>query len=152
MTQFTQVIVGFPGVGKSVLSENAQTLNVSDSDSSLFSWIEPGVRHPEFPDNYIAHIKEMMKTKDYVFVSSHNVVREALNKEQIPYTIVYPDKSLKEEYLERYRNRGSFKAFINLMEYNFEGFIDELEAETYPVLHKLGSNEYLGDLLSSPTK
>lgn len=55
-----------------------------DSDSSNFSWVkdENGnntkERNPEFPKNYIEHIKSNIGKVDVIFVSSHKVVREAL--------------------------------------------------------------------------
>ena len=48
----TKIIAGFPGIGKSYVF-NQRKYKCLDSDSSLFSWIEKGVRHPDFPNNYI---------------------------------------------------------------------------------------------------
>lgn len=50
---------GFPGVGKSHVATTQG--RVSDSDTSHFSWApgEERVRHPEWPHNYIAHIKAL---------------------------------------------------------------------------------------------
>ena len=53
----TRVISGFPGIGKSYLFNNGKNILIIDSDSSNFSWLEPGVRNPEFPHNYMKHIK-----------------------------------------------------------------------------------------------
>ena len=51
-----------------------------DSDSSLFSWIEKGVRHPDFPDNYIKHIKETSGVKDIEVLSYENPDGDSLTK------------------------------------------------------------------------
>mgnify|MGYP000294488544 CR=1 FL=1 len=51
----TRIISAFPATGKSFYFKHTG-LEVLDSDSSLFSWSEPEVRNPEFPQNYINHI------------------------------------------------------------------------------------------------
>lgn len=142
----TKVVAGFPGVGKSVLFKNSN-LNVLDSDSSKFSWIEPGVRHPDFPQNYINHIKVNIGVADIILVSSHDVVRKALAESGIEYYLVYPDISLKEEYLDRYRQRGNDEKFIALLKSKWEEFILSIEEKTFPTLLKLSSNQYLSDVI-----
>jgi hypothetical protein len=143
----TKVIAGFPGIGKSVLFRENNGLTVLDSDSSLFSWIEEGVRHPDFPNNYMEHIKENIGKADIILVSSHDVVRKALEENEIEYTLVYPSVELKEEYIERYKRRGNNEGFINFISNNWENFIEDIERETFPDLIRLGSNEFLSDVL-----
>lgn len=143
----TKIISGFPGVGKSTMFKYETSLLVSDSDSSKFSWIEPSVRHPDFPSNYIEHIKSKIGKVDFILVSSHDIVREALNNEGIEYTIVYPSKDIKDEYIQRYIKRGNNEAFVNLLQANYEKFIEGIENETKPKLVSLNSGEYLLDVL-----
>ena len=59
------------------------------------------VRDPDFPNNYIKHIKENIGKYDYIFVSSHRSVREALDCEGIDYTIVYPSYECMAEWVGR---------------------------------------------------
>jgi hypothetical protein len=59
------------------------------------------VRHPDFPNNYIKHIKDNLDKYDCIFVSSHESVREALEKEGIDFTIVYPKSCCKAEWVGR---------------------------------------------------
>lgn len=143
----TKVISGFPGVGKSTLTKNATDKVMLDSDSSQYSWLEPGVRHPDFPNNYMERIKENIGKVDYIFVSSHDVVREALAANLIPYTIVYPGKELKQEYIQRYIDRGNNEGFVSLLEEKYEEFIESIEKEAYPHLVPLKSGEYLEDVM-----
>ncbi|WP_220456036.1 hypothetical protein [Priestia aryabhattai] len=142
----TKIISGFPAIGKSFLFENNH-LKVLDSDSSLFSWIEKGVRHPDFPSNYMDHIKENIGKADFILVSSHDVVRKALEDNDIHYTLVYPDISLKEEYIERYKSRGNDEKFISFIESNWNKFIDDIEDEVFPAKFKLESGEFLSDVI-----
>lgn len=64
--------------------------------------------------NYIEHIKHLIKddTLDYISVSSNDSVRAALVQEGIPFTLVYPSITLKEEYIQRYKDRGYPDTFI----------------------------------------
>jgi hypothetical protein len=149
----TKIISAFPACGKSYIYENKQDCfrGILDSDSSEFSWIknENGnnttERNPDFPNNYIQHIKDNLGKVEIIFVSSHDVVRKALEENNIDYTLVYPDKSLKNEWLRRFKDRGNNEKFISFIESNFDTFIDEMELETFPDKVKLPYNyhEYL---------
>lgn len=144
-----KVIAGFPGVGKSFIFNNKSKYVVLDSDSSKYSWISEGVRNPDFPNNYIKHIEESISKADYIFVSSHDVVREALKDNHISYTIVYPSIELKDEYLQRYKDRGNNEKFISFIESNWNSFIQDIEKEWFPKKIKLKSNQYLFDVLEN---
>lgn len=137
----TKVISGFPGVGKSTLFNNG--LNCTDSDSSKFD-------KEDFPRNYVAHIKALIahNEHDYIFVSSHESVRNALVKEDIEFTLVYPNITLMDEYLERYKKRGSPKAFVDLMKSNWTHFIVSCATQAGCERIVLKQGEYLADVIS----
>lgn len=59
------------------------------------------LRNPEFPENYIRHIKEKIGTCEYLFVSSHEEIRSALKAAGIPFTLVYPEKYCLTEWVGR---------------------------------------------------
>ena len=94
----TKVYSAFPGVGKTTYFNNTNK-NVLDSDSSKFD-------KSNFPSNYIQHIEKNIEdpSVDRILVSSHKDVREALVERGIPFVLVYPDRSLKSEYIQRYKN------------------------------------------------
>lgn len=150
----TSIISAFPGTGKSYFynqcKEIRKDLIILDSDSSDFSWIkdENGnnttTRNPEFPDNYINHIKENIGKADLIFVSSHDIVRQALRDNNIKYMVVYPNIKCKDEYLERYRNRGNTEEFINMMDKNWDKFIDGMANDNGAYFkYSLVSNDYI---------
>lgn len=144
----TKIISGFPAVGKSYITYQFNgNLVILDSDSSLFSWIKEGVRHPEFPNNYMEHIKRNIGKADFIFVSSHDVVRQALKENNLDYYLVYPSIELKNEYIQRYQNRGNNEEFIKFIESNWDDFINNIEKETFPKLIKLESGQYLKDIV-----
>lgn len=120
-----------------------------DSDSSKFSWVdgEEKKRNPDFPKNYIEHILKNIDTADIILVSTHDEVRKELEDNDIKYTLVYPDISLKDEYVERYKERGNDTSFINFIESNWNDMIAILEKESYPTHIKLKSGEFLSDVI-----
>ena len=137
----SKVISGFPGIGKSYYTKNNSSLLVSDSDSSKFD-------KSNFPNNYIDHIKELIsKDYDLIFASSHKDVRESLVREGIEYTLVYPKRELKEEYLTRYKCRGNCDSFVKLLSDNWDNWITELEQQKGCTHLVLDSNTYLKDVL-----
>lgn len=108
----TKIYSIFPACGKTWLYEHQEDydLKILDSDSSEFSWIRcydpygrPITKHrnPDFPRNYIEHIKENIGKYDCIFVSSHASVRDALDEEGIDFTIVYPEFDCKAEWVGR---------------------------------------------------
>lgn len=141
----TTIISGFPGIGKSYLFKNNKYLKIADSDSSKFSWLEEGVRNPDFPQNYIEHIKDCIGKYNIVLVSSHDIVRKALQDNGIEYAIYYPSIYSKEEYLNRYKERGSSEGFISIISKNWTEWIEEIEKETFPLKVKMDSGEYLSN-------
>lgn len=118
-----------------------------DSDSSLFD-------KNDFPDNYIDHIKRHI---DYycvgngdltMFISSHDTVRKALKENNLDYVLVYPDRSLKDEWIERYKKRGSPQSFIDLLTNKWDDFIDSCENDSGCKEHVvLQSGQGLSDVI-----
>lgn len=138
----TLLISAFPGCGKSTFKNNFERgdydeLNINkpvlDSDSSNFSWITINgikTRNPNFPKVYIDHIMANIGKSSIIFISSHDTVRDALNQNNIEYYLVYPNKKLKDEWIERLRKRGSGEAFCSLIYNNWDNFIDGIENES----------------------
>ena len=148
----TTVISAFPGTGKSHLFRKAEGHRtwVMDSDSSLFSWLSPGVRNPEFPQNYIQHIQEHIGRADWILVSSHREVRDALKAAGIQYVSVYPSVSCKAEYLQRFVDRGSPEQFIHLLTNNWGLWLNDMFSDTWGPEHEhmvLNQGQYLSDVV-----
>lgn len=152
----TRIVSAFPACGKSYIYDNQTKLGlkVSDSDSSQFSWVETDsgkVRNPDFPRNYIEHIKSLIGKVDYVFVSSHNEVKLALEEAQLQYILVMPNPDLKLEWLGRCWLRGSPEGFLKLINNNWDDWVNPQKISFYwnPVgVTYLSSGEYLSDKLS----
>ena len=163
MDKNTLVISGFPGIGKTYAQQHIQG-RILDSDSSNFSWARNAdgtvktdvngvkLRHPEFPQNYMEHIKGNMGYADIIFVSSHDNVREALNKASIPHVLVYPSAEMKEEMVQRYIDRGSPQGFVDLIKKNWENFINGMKSDPCPNKIELKPGQYLKDVLGDIAK
>lgn len=155
------VIAGFPGVGKSVLVKSFSLINgieILDSDSSVYSWLpnpeHPNrVRNPEFPNNYIRHIKvSLERPNTVILVSTHAIVLDALEKNRIKTALVYPgSRTQLEEYVGRYRDRGSPESFIKNIKTNWCVYLNAVASrDAHSFKHfKLQSGEYLSDKFSN---
>lgn len=132
----TYIICGFPGVGKSTLYTQLKQKGVTvlDSDSSTFD-------KSQFPQNYLEHIKQVITDGevDYLFVSTHEDVVKGLMDKGYFFNLVYPDISLKEHYINRYKGRGSPEALINVIANNWETWINDIESLEETGLNESGS-------------
>jgi len=143
------VISGFPGIGESTLFENSGVCSYSDSDSTNFSWKDSSKqqRNPEWPKNYIDHIRSSTSKNDALFVSTHKETRDALKSSGVPFVLVYPSLEMKEEYIQRYIDRGSDEKFIELLRNNYESWVTELMTQEGCKHVVLKPGQYLSDVM-----
>ena len=113
----TAIISVFPGCGKSYfynkyngeICAGRTPWKILDSDSSEFSWIKDEnecntkERSPNFPNNYIQHIKDNIGKVDIIFVSSHKEVRKALKDNGIKHVKFH---SMRHSYATRLFEKG----------------------------------------------
>lgn len=153
----TRIIAAFPGSGKSYYHKMHPETTL-DSDSSGFSWLYSGgekvlgkdgkpVRNPNFPENYIRHIKENIGKYEYIFVSTHKEVRDALKKECIFFYLAFPGFGPIETYIKRYKERGSSSEFIELLQTNWMNWNQELYNETEGCAKWILSNNTITEFL-----
>jgi hypothetical protein len=136
----TKIISAFPGTGKSYYYKNNLKTTL-DSDSSQFQWLnitKNGSRdggnlipNPKFPQNYINHIKNNIGKYEFIFVSSHNIVREALKNNCLYFYLLVPDIDDKDIYIKRYKDRGDHPKFIDKISKNWEQWINECLEECH---------------------
>ena len=140
------IICGFPGIGKSycvtayqALGANHITKRVYDLDSSEFqgeNWVQ----------DYVDRAEILNKEYIYVFLSTHEEVRNELLKRDIPYLIVAPDFDLKDEYLRRYFKRGDPIEFIKKLNDLWGHYMFSIANDPMPVI-ELNSGEFLFDII-----
>lgn len=71
-----------------------------------------------------------MDKADIIFISSQQSVRNALVENKIHFTLYYPSKKRKKEFLKIYKDRGNSDKFIEFVNNNFERFINDINEET----------------------
>lgn len=141
-SMYPRVVSAFPGTGKTYYCNNKAN-TVLDSDSSKFD-------KQYFPINYIEHIQKSLlgESISRIFVSSHKIVRDALVNNNIYFLLIYPNIELKNEYIQRYKNRNNTTEFISLLENNWETWIDELDNQIGCSKLKLKSEEFISDIFN----
>ena len=137
--KLTKIYVGFPAVGKSHFYKYSK-LKVLDSDSSKFD-------KDYFPENYIKYIKNNIGKVDIILISSHDIVRDALVEEGIEFNLVYPNITLKNEYIQRFKDRGSNETFIKLINENWNDWITQLQNQNGCKKIELIKGQYLSDVV-----
>ena len=67
-------------------------------------------------NDYFEAIKEYEKkhSDTYIFIPTESIVLKWLYEEGIPYIMIYPEDDLREEYKNRYVNRGDSERFIEI--------------------------------------
>lgn len=144
-----KVFACFPGTGKTSFFKKHMDRKISDSDSSHFSWITVDgekKRNPDFPANYIKHIKGLIKQEyEIIFVSTHQEVIQALKDAGIEFVVIAPNRDLKDVYLQRYKDRGSDEGFIGLLDRMWDSFLDDIQTCGVPLITLNSSNTYVED-------
>ena len=64
------------------------------------------------------------------------------------YYLVYPCRCIKDEYLQRYKDRGNNNSFIEFIDKNWEDFIKDIEKETFPKLILLRRGQHMRDAVA----
>lgn len=155
-----QIISGFPGIGKSYATHHHQ--NVIDLESTTYHWIiensldtelQKGnannrTFNPEFPLNYIKKIQELAK-ENTVLISAHPIVLNEMAKQNIPFITVSPDATQRDDYTQRYLNRGNSHEFTEHLRSSFFEHVQELNSHPGASQHVLlKPGQYLNDILT----
>lgn len=147
----TKVISAFPGTGKSYFASISRR-NIIDLDSGNYTLgytADGKIRNPDFPNNYLHAIKEYIGKVDVLFIGCQPETLAALRKEGISFTLVYPERGLKNEYMSRFQRRQNAQSFINLLSNNWDLFLDFLENQKACEHVVLGSKQYIGTSLTA---
>lgn len=149
MLKHTRIISGFPGIGKSFFRTKYQDYLVYDAETTSYLWkmSDSGKqKNQDFPNNFIKHLKSLIGIYDFIFIRYDKDIQDALITANIPYGIIYPNKSLKSEFIRRYNARKASQLTIDLLNDNFEKWIDEIQSDKYSHIlkHKLVTeDEYI---------
>lgn len=140
------IIIGYQGIGKSSII-NKYDNSFIDLESSSFR-LPDGSRHDDWYKYYINIALDLASQGHNVFISSHNTVRNELASRiksfpKIVPLIIYPDPSLKEQWINRLEQRyiknptkKNELAFLNAKDKYLEN-INELQS--YSIQNKFKS-------------
>lgn len=144
----TKIVAAFPGSGKTIFYQKYMDI-VLDSDSSFFSWVKDehgqntNQRNPNFPINYIKYIKQNIGRYEFILVSTHHVVREALLNNCLFFYYIMPPYDKKNDFIKRYHDRGNDIAFIEMLNANWDKFQNEFHATNKGCEKIIMSSDYL---------
>lgn len=157
----TQIIAGYPGIGKTYMIKAFSS--VIDLESSDYHWIYDNSvdffdyerrkgnanrkLNPNWPSNYITAICEAYEKNEfsYILIAGKLEVVELLSNCHVLFTIVVPNKGLKEEYKERYLKRNNTNQFISFVLPRWDNYMEQISH--YSNVFYLNSGEYLYDVI-----
>ena len=149
-------VYAFTATGKSTVGKKYS--NVIDMESTRFKYIGDYVDseamkstkrelNSDWPNNYFKALKEVKDKYDYILISDE-VCDSFLKEEGVEYWWVYPNNSLKEEYLDRCKKRGNNDEFIYWYSKLWDEWIKKCMDDKLATRHiELKSGEYLEDVL-----
>ena len=149
-------IYAFTATGKSTISKKYS--NVIDMESTKYKYYNSIIENEkakgtlrninkDWPNNYFEALNKVKDKYDYILISDE-VCNDFLQKNNYEYWWIYPNKELKEEYLNRCKKRGNNNDFINYFSRNWSTWIDECINDTKASKHiELKSNQFLEDVL-----
>lgn len=132
------IIIGYQGIGKSTLANKDDKF--IDLESSSF-WVkgENGeiVRSINWYEIYVNIAENLSKQGYVVFVSSHEVVRDQLQQSKERVFALYPDISLKDQWVKKLAKRyhesrldKDYRALMNAID-RYEENIREIENSNF---------------------
>lgn len=149
----TKIVSAFPGTGKSYFSitsdSQISTIDLDSGPYTLGYGKDGKPRNPDFPVNYMNAIKENLGKSDVLFVGCQPEVVRILRDINAPFVLVYPERTLKKEYIERFTKRKNTKSFVDLLSKNWDVFFDFLESQTECEFIVLKSGQHISDIVDS---
>ena len=154
------IIAAWPGTGKSFLGNRYE--NILDAETTKFQFIvndklerseiekqKKTVRtpNPEWPNNYLKYLLDNSSKYDIIFIPPHPEILDYLSKHNYDFTLVVPNKDLKEEYKKRYINRGNNDSYIDTITTKWEYGLNILEKYDNKKII-LNKGEYLLDYIN----
>ena len=149
-------IFAFTATGKSTVANKYK--NVIDMESTYYKYtntntedesLKSTVRelNKEWPENYFKALKEVKNQYDYILVADE-ICNKFIIDNHFEYWYVYPQRELKQEYLNRCTDRGNNDEFIYWYSKLWDEWIDKCEEDKYASKKiKLKSKEYLEDVI-----
>jgi len=137
----TQIYAAFCGTGKTYLIHNKFSASAIEFECWKY-------QTPRFPVNYVYDIMCELGVYEMIFISTNPIALKVLKYFGASINLVYPDSSLKSEYMERYRKRKSDENFINILNTYWDIWLTELKQLNYCQHFVLKKEQYLSDIIN----
>ena len=154
-----KVICAFAGLGKTTVSKKYKNIydlqsspyrydytNIDKKDYEKMKLDDSRIPDPNWPNNYLCALKELMEKYDLVLVPSNPDVRELLVNNKIDFLFVLPSYNYRDILFERYKRRGNNITMINSAMNDFDTYSRNQNDYEYPITI-LDENQSLEDLL-----
>ena len=138
----TVLCAAFCGTGKTFICENSKIKAVE-----IEYWKYEGRQ-----GDFLKDINQHVGIFDIVFLQTDSESLNLLQLECIELVLIYPDKSLRNEYLDRYIQRDNPYDFIGSMMKYWDKSIDELNSRDYCKQIILGENQYISNVIDQIIK
>ena len=136
-----KIVSGFSNIGKSSLS-NYKDIHYIDFDTCYFKKIDNWV------NIYIDCLLALQDKYEYVFITTYGDILEELEKRNIEYTLVFPERELKEEYRQRAIDRNSDSDFVEGFFSRWDTHIDDCLKRKTKNKIVLKSGMFLSDIIN----
>jgi len=154
------IIAAFSGVGKTTLAK-LYPKKVIDFVCMPYKYkldenkkyTENDKANPEleyiigWEEKYVEAIKKNMSDDKILLIPSAYYVLKLLEEENIPYILCYPQRKARNIYKKRYKRRGNSEPFIDIFIKGWNGFMDNLEKDSYGEHIVLEPNQFLSDVI-----
>lgn len=153
------IIAGFATCGKSILGKKYS--NVIDLESSNYKHNNTNIKNipiearkgikreinKEWPDNYYKAISEAVQKYDVVLVQLKPEHFDYFDKNDIKYSIAYPNIDNWEDVKRKCINRGNNENFIRKLKEVFIPFYEDSLKRNYENFYIINANETLESVL-----
>lgn len=136
-----KIVSGFSNIGKSSLS-NYKDIHYIDFDTCYFK------KNDNWVSIYIDCVLALQDKYDYVFITTYGDILEELEKRNIEYTLVFPERELKEEYRQRAIDRNSDSDFVEGFFSRWDTHIDDCLKRKTKNKIVLKSGMFLSDIIN----
>ncbi len=133
----TILCAAFPGTGKTHICKHTK---LKATEVEFWQY--------ESQTQYIQDVKSLIGEVDFVFLSTEVEGLQLLHNEGLEIFLVYPQKNLRNEYLDRYIERDNPYDFIGTMMKFWDTTIEKLQEQKYCKHFVLEKNQYLNDVLN----
>lgn len=141
------IIAAFPGTGKTTLEEQYPN-QLQDTPTEDLVEKHGGQHTPMYHDEFADRVDNVVKHGRIALMLPIMDVMDRLIARGHDIITIIPLQECKDEYMTRYRERGSDEAFLEKIDRNWDSWLHLVERGEYDPLIRLKPGEYLSDVIN----